>query len=100
LQNTPGGTTDFSGSANVSFANADGSQVDECITVTDDQLGALGTVCANESPKTFTYSLTVVRMLRAEYTYVNTAASPPMTQARQVATATLNVNVPALAAAR
>jgi hypothetical protein len=57
LQNTPGGTTDFSGSASVSFANATVTQVDECIDVSDTNIGVLGTVCADSAPKTFTYSL-------------------------------------------
>jgi len=34
-------------------------ELDECITVEDDQFGSLGTVCANEAPKTFTYTLNV-----------------------------------------
>lgn len=49
-------TTDFSGSANVDFSNATINEVDECIDVSDTNVGSLGTVCAGEAPKTFTYS--------------------------------------------
>lgn len=60
LQNTPSGTTDFSGSASVSFANATVNHVDECVNVTDSLQGTLGTVCATDTlPKTFTYTRTI-----------------------------------------
>jgi hypothetical protein len=65
LQNTPSGTTDFSGSAAVDFANAAVNKVDECIDVWDDKGDPLnpvklGSACADEGlPKTFTYSLDV-----------------------------------------
>lgn len=55
---TPSGTTDFSGSAPVTFADATVTEVDECVAVTDDNVGALGTVCAADAPATFEYSLT------------------------------------------
>jgi len=58
LQNTPSGTTDFSGSAVISFV-APTNETDECITVEDDQFGTLGTVCAGDAPKTYTYSTSV-----------------------------------------
>lgn len=54
---TPGGTTDFPGSTNVSFANATMTEVDECVDVSDTNVGFLGTVCAGDAPKTFSYSL-------------------------------------------
>ena len=50
---------DFTGTAAVSFSGATISEVDECIDVTDDKYGTLGTVCAGQAPKTFTYSLSV-----------------------------------------
>jgi len=56
LQNTPSGTTDFSGSAAVDFGTATINHVDECINVTDTYAGSLGTVCIGDAPKTFTYS--------------------------------------------
>lgn len=34
------------------------TETDECINVTDTVFGSLGTVCANEAPKTFTYMQT------------------------------------------
>jgi hypothetical protein len=54
---TPSGTTDFSGSTAVSFANAAVTEVDECVDVNDTNVGVLGTVCAADAPHTFNYSL-------------------------------------------
>jgi hypothetical protein len=45
------------GRANVSFAGATIYESDECIDVSDTNVGALGTVCRSEAPKTFEYSL-------------------------------------------
>ena len=59
LQNSPSGTTDFSGSAAVDFSNATMTEADKCITVNDTYAGLLGTVCLNEAPRTFTYSRNV-----------------------------------------
>jgi hypothetical protein len=42
-----------------SFATATVNEVDECVAVTDSMAGALGTVCAADVPKTFTYTRTV-----------------------------------------
>lgn len=56
---TPSGTTDFSGTAAVDFDNAVVSKVDECIDVSDTLGGVLGTVCADQAPHTFHYSLYV-----------------------------------------
>jgi hypothetical protein len=65
----PGG----SGEAAVTFG-APTNELDECITVTDDKLDALGTVCAGEAPKTFTYSLEVGPYdTCGEYSFDNTA---------------------------
>lgn len=41
------------------FSTATVNEVDECVNVTDSMAGALGTVCAADSPKTFTYSTTI-----------------------------------------
>jgi hypothetical protein len=41
------------------FATATVNEVDECVDVTDSMAGALGTVCAADAPKTFTYSTTI-----------------------------------------
>jgi hypothetical protein len=96
LQNTPSGTTDFTGTANVSFAAATMTVVDDCIDVTDDQFGALGTVCAGNAPVTFTYSLTVGPYLACgPYTYVNTASFiTDDTGATGSDSHTVDVNVP------
>lgn len=49
----------FTATAEVNFSSPTVNEVDECITVTDDQYGSLGTVCRNEAPKTFNYSHSV-----------------------------------------
>jgi hypothetical protein len=54
---TPSGTTDFSGDAAVAFDDADMTEIDECIDVNDTNVGFLGTVCAEDAPQTFYYSL-------------------------------------------
>lgn len=41
------------------FSAATVDEVDECVQVTDSMAGALGTVCAADAPKTFTYTKTV-----------------------------------------
>jgi hypothetical protein len=56
---TPGGTTDYDGSASVDFSAAEINEIDECIDVNDTIAGFLGTVCVDDvpaPPKTFTYS--------------------------------------------
>jgi uncharacterized repeat protein (TIGR01451 family) len=52
---TPAGTSDHSGNAAVAFGDPT-TEIDECITVTDTYAGDLGTACADESPKLFTYT--------------------------------------------
>lgn len=61
LQNTPGGTTDFTGTALVSFSNASVNLIDETVDVSDTFAGALGSLTAGVSslPATFTYSRTI-----------------------------------------
>jgi hypothetical protein len=60
-QNTPSGTTDFSGTAPVDFSQAKINEVDECATVTDDYSGGPQgvQVCYSDLPKTFTYARTI-----------------------------------------
>lgn len=41
--------------ADVDFANATVTDEDDCVDVTDDQFGILGTVCLEDLPKTFEY---------------------------------------------
>jgi hypothetical protein len=58
LQNTPSGTTDFSGSEDVLFdEDTTIKEIDECIDVNDTNVGFLGTVCADQAPATFNYTL-------------------------------------------
>jgi hypothetical protein len=97
LQNTPGGTTDFSGSAAVDFSNATMTEADKCITVTDTYAGPLGTVCLGDTlPKTFTYSRTVgPYSVCGEYTVNNTASFEAQdTHTTGSDSWTVNVNVP------
>jgi hypothetical protein len=54
-QNAVIGTTDFTGSAGIAFGDPT-TLVDECVNITDNLAGALGTVCVADVPKTFTYS--------------------------------------------
>jgi hypothetical protein len=57
---TASGTTNFSGNADVTFAGATMTEIDECIDVTDTYAGALGTVCVSDPPPhTFTYTRTL-----------------------------------------
>ncbi|MBI5957665.1 MAG: hypothetical protein HY866_02950 [Chloroflexi bacterium] len=75
LQNTPGGTTDFSGSATVDFSDALPNEVDECVIVSDDRLGSLGIVCAEDIPQTFSYTLPVGPYdVCGSYSFANTAS--------------------------
>jgi hypothetical protein len=48
-----------SASAPVDFAAAAITVVDDCIDVVDDHVGALGTVCSAEAPRSFSYVLSV-----------------------------------------
>lgn len=64
----------FPATANYAFGDPD-VETDECIDVVDDQYGALGTVCAVDSPKVFEYSLTVGPYdACGRYTYTNVAS--------------------------
>jgi hypothetical protein len=56
----PGATTDFAGSAAVTFnlsSPDEGFFVSECVNVYDSHFGLLGTVCPGQEPLTFSYSL-------------------------------------------
>lgn len=55
----PSGTTDATGSAAVDFSGAGVSSFDECVDVDDTLQGSLGSVCADEAPKTLSYSRNV-----------------------------------------
>jgi hypothetical protein len=79
------------------FSNPTVNQVDECVNVTDTLKGALGTVCVGDSPKTFTYSLTVGPYGEdecGEHTIPNTASFVTNdTGATGSASASVNVTV-------
>jgi hypothetical protein len=64
------GTTDFSGDAAISFAQADVTLVDEEAVVTDSLQGTLGTV---SGAQTFTYTRTIIQSVCGEYVVSNTA---------------------------
>jgi len=59
LNATPAGETEFAGTAEVAFGATPDDEIDECIDVSDTNVGFLGTVCAADAPKTFEYSLWV-----------------------------------------
>ncbi len=62
-----------SDSADVSFG-APSTVTDECIDVTDDLYGFLGTVCATDAPMTFSYSMNIgPYAICGEYQVVNVA---------------------------
>ncbi len=72
---TAGGTTNFSGTADVDFGTATLTEVDECIDISDTYAGALGTVCFDDAPKTFTYSRNIGPYdVCGDYTVENTAS--------------------------
>ncbi|HMA40773.1 MAG TPA: hypothetical protein VKP10_11885 [Gemmatimonadales bacterium] len=95
LQNTPSGTTDFTGTADVKFGTPS-SETDECIVVSDTYAGDLGTVCAVDAPKTFTYSRTIGPYATpGTYTVDNTASFVTNDQGTTDDDSwTVNVNVP------
>jgi hypothetical protein len=58
---TTSGPEGGSGTAAINWGSATITETDECVDVTDDNLGSpgtLGTVCAGDADKTFNYSLT------------------------------------------
>lgn len=60
--------------AAVNFASATMNEVDECVDVTDDRFGALGTVCAGAAPVTFSYSMDLGPYECGTYEYANVAS--------------------------
>jgi hypothetical protein len=71
--NTDGGIRNAT--APIDFATATVNEVDECVDVTDSMAGALGTVCAADAPKTFTYSTTIGPFSECGSKTVNNTAS-------------------------
>ena len=104
----------YSGTAPVSFASADVTEIDECVNVTDDNgtpgdTGddtALGTVCATATagaftaPKTFAYSIGIPGFaVCGPYTFTNVATYLAVddqndTGETDFATYTVNIEVP------
>jgi len=70
------GTTAYSGTAAIDFANAVMTEIDKFVTVTDDKAGALGVVSYDGQPSTFQYSLNVGPYSTCgDYEYPNTATA-------------------------
>lgn len=87
---------DFTATAPVNFAEADKTEVDECVTVSDDQYGSLGTVCIGQAPQTFNYSLWIGPYNACgDYQYTNTASFVTNDTATAGSSSwTVNVHVP------
>jgi hypothetical protein len=70
------GTTDFSSDqVPVGFGNAIMNEVDECVAVSDDYAGSLGTVCLGDAPKCISYQRTIGPYgTCGDYTVDNTAS--------------------------
>lgn len=70
------GTTDFSSDpVSVDFSSATMNEVDECVAVSDDYAGSLGTVCLGDAPKCFSYQRTIGPYgTCGDYTVSNTAS--------------------------
>jgi hypothetical protein len=93
------GTTDFSGTANVTFSDTPTDEVDECVDVTDDHGGFLGTVCASDDlPAVFTYTLTIGPYTADQcgpHTFTNTASFETNdTSTTGESSVTVNIDVP------
>jgi hypothetical protein len=63
------------GTAAVDFSTATVNGIDDCVTVSDDKAGSLGSVCAGDAPKTITYTSDIgPYAVCGIYTFVNTAS--------------------------
>lgn len=73
---TASGTTDFSGNADVVFSDTPTEEIDECIDISDTNIGFLGTVCYGDGlPLTLSYSLWIGPYDECgDYTVENTAS--------------------------
>lgn len=68
------GSTDFSGVAAVEFSTPT-IEIDECIDVSDTNVGSLGTICANAAPAIFSYAYDIGPYEACgDYTVENTAS--------------------------
>jgi hypothetical protein len=60
IENENGSTPEWSDTADVNFASATMTEVDESVTLDDDKYNVdLGTILASEAPKTFNYTMNV-----------------------------------------
>lgn len=67
-------TTNFFGRADVIFGTTPADEIDECINVSDNRFGDLGSVCAVEAPATFKYSQMVGPYdVPGTYSFINIA---------------------------
>ncbi len=71
---TPSGTTEYSGTAEINFAEASINEIDEEIDVDDTLEGFLGTVSAEDAPHTFSYSRDLSFDTCGDETVSNTAS--------------------------
>jgi hypothetical protein len=60
------GTQQITATAAVDFSSAAITESDECASVTDDRFGALGSVCAGDLPKVYSYTLNAGPFAAAE----------------------------------
>lgn len=87
------------GTASAEVAFGAPEPVDECVLVTDDRAGTLGTVCAAASPATFSYTLPIGPYATCDAsglgtTFVNTASFAAPSGAAGSSTWTVAVQVP------
>ncbi len=95
---TTGGVPGGTASAEVTFG-APATTVDDCVSVTDDRMGALGTVCAAAAPATFSYRASVGPYAACDPTglgtpFVNTASFSAPSGATGSSSWTIAVEVP------
>ncbi len=91
------GTTDYTGSANVAFGDPTTTQaIDDCVDVSDSLAGFLGSLCRDEAPFTWEYTLDLgQRPTCGDYVVTNTAtAVTTESGATDSASATVTVHVP------
>jgi hypothetical protein len=56
---TSGSVDGGTGTAAVDFSEAQVTSVDDCVTLSDDKHGSLGTLCFHQAPKTFSYPMNI-----------------------------------------
>lgn len=78
------------------FNSATITEIDKCVTVSDDRYGSLGSVCANGSAQSFSYTLNVgLYDVCDNYVFENTATLVTNTNYKhQSASHSINISVP------